>query len=399
MSEKPISLKKIRDFVDPDMPLRVAHESINRLQNEYEQKHHGLRLCEVAEGYQFRTKATYSKYVQDIFKVNSMLLGPTALEVLAIIAYKQPVTKIEVDKIRGVDSSHIVRTLMDRRLVKVVGRAEDVGRPTLFGTTAEFLEVFNLGQIADLPSEHELESMAETNVGQISDIRGLVNAGDKKAFNFDEWAELDELSENIKLITSETEFTKSLESEDKRRQNSSESEPIRSAFELLEEYVQRNQSRNQNLEASSSEPFVVGDIPQVISDLEAGPFNLPSAEEEFQMIDLDTGEAIESEEDEIDIFAQDIDLEDQRHNLQEVLDQALNERFKEELEALTDELNLEKELDDKFATFMQQSHLDSTVEKAKELGIDIDFLGEGLPDLPLELDEGEELENREDSDE
>jgi segregation and condensation protein B len=132
MSDKPVALNKIKALIDEDMPLRVIHESIIRLQEEYEVRHHGLRLVVVADGYQFRTKATYSKYVQDLFKVNSLVLSPTALEVLAIIAYKQPAAKTEVDKIRGVDSGHIVRGLIDKRLVRVVGRSDEMGRPVLY---------------------------------------------------------------------------------------------------------------------------------------------------------------------------------------------------------------------------------------------------------------------------
>ena len=91
MSEKPIPLNKIKAQIDEDLPLRVVHESLNRLQEEYEAKHHGIRLIEVAEGYQFRTKPAYSRFVQDLFKVNSLVLSPTSLDVLAIVAYKQPI--------------------------------------------------------------------------------------------------------------------------------------------------------------------------------------------------------------------------------------------------------------------------------------------------------------------
>ena len=81
MSDKPVSIQKIKALIDEDMPLKIIHVALQRLQAEYEEKHHGLRLLEVAEGYQYRTKATYSKYVQDIFKINSLVLSPTALEV------------------------------------------------------------------------------------------------------------------------------------------------------------------------------------------------------------------------------------------------------------------------------------------------------------------------------
>ena len=79
MSDKPVSIQKIKALIDEDMPLKVIHEALQRLQAEYELKHHGLRLLEVAEGYQYRTKATYSKYVQDILKITSLFLSPTAL--------------------------------------------------------------------------------------------------------------------------------------------------------------------------------------------------------------------------------------------------------------------------------------------------------------------------------
>lgn len=295
MSDKPVALAKIRNVIDEDLPLRVVHSSLERLQNEYELKHHGIRLQEVAEGYQFRTKATYSKYVQDLFKVNSLVLSPTALEVLAIIAYKQPVSKIEVEKIRGVDSSHIVRGLMDKRLVRVTGRSNEAGRPVLYGTTAEFLEVFNLANLDQLPPEHELEEMSQQEIGKISDIKTIVHHGDKARFSFDEIDELDALAEKIKSIDSETNFTRSLKLEEKKRKTV-EGEVIKSAFDLLEEHLDNRLVTNANEDSLLSEIFTAITDPQVVKDLTAGPFNMPEIieeeEDDFQMIDLDTGEVI-----------------------------------------------------------------------------------------------------------
>lgn len=308
MSDKPISLQKIKALIDEDMPLRVVHESITRLQKEYESKHHGIRLQEVANGYQFRTKATYAKYVQDIFKVNELVLSPTALEVLAIIAYKQPVSKVEVEKIRGVDSSHIVRALMDKRLVKVVGRSEEVGKPVIYGTTEEFLEVFNLANIDQLPPEHELKEMAVQSVGKITDIKTLVNADLQSLFNNEELTELDTLSESIKSIDSETDFLKEIKVEERKRIKG-ESEVVKTAFDLLEEFLDKTLVTKENKISVESEVFTAVTDPKVISDLDAGPFNIPEEiEEEFQMIDLDTGEAIVNDSD-IDLEMEDEDLE------------------------------------------------------------------------------------------
>lgn len=376
MSDRPLSLMKIKSAIDEDLPLRVVHEALLRLQEGYEQPYHGLRLVEVAEGYQFRTKATYSRFVQDLFKANALVLSPTALEVLAIIAYKQPVARTEVDKIRGVDSSHIVRALMDKRLVRVTGRSEEMGRPTLFGTTPEFLEVFNLKDLSELPPEHELEEMATQSVGKIADISGLVNSGDKGRFMFDEISELDELSEAIKSISSDTDFTLSLKVEDKKR-TTDEGGAVKTAFDLLEEFMTTQIITKENqTSVKSILPTSLVEA-KVISDLTAGPFNIPleeEEEEEFEMIDLDTGEPIrfddedsEEVEEEIVLFE---DAEDEAQKLSDDLDAAFarltGESLIEDGELETDQFDdLESEMEGLSEGIRLQ---------AQDLDLDLDFL-------------------------
>lgn len=398
MNDKPVSILKIKALIDEDMPLKVIHEALQRLQAEYEQKHHGIRLLEVAEGYQYRTKATYSKYVQDIFKINSLVLSPTALEVLAIITYKQPVSKTEVDKIRGVDSGHIVRALMDKRLVKVAGRSEELGRPVLYATTSEFLEVFNLPDLSALPPEHELESMSLPQVGKIADIKTLVHSGDKEKFKFDELHELDELSEAIKNIASDTDFTASLKVEEKKR-ISAEGEEIKSAFDLLEEFVNKRLAVEQNKSAVGSQlmgtPFDV----KIVEDLEAGPHNAPMVDEDFQMIDLDTGlpvEELEASDEEGDVlvevedgeFDYYIDLEfDTEETEEEALSKALDAAFENLTgEKLPEEFEtqLQDELDEH--TEMLDSKTEEVIERAQGLDLDLSFLKDGVDDITFDDD-------------
>ena len=399
MSDKPVSIQKIKALIDVDMPLKVVHEALQRLQAEYEEKHHGIRLLEVAEGYQYRTKATYSKYVQDIFKINSLVLSPTALEVLAIITYKQPCSKVEVDKIRGVDSGHIVRALMDKRLVKVTGRSDELGRPVLYGTTPEFLEVFNLPDLAALPPEHELDELSRVStVGKIADIKTLVNDGDKARFKFDEIEELDMLSESIKNISAETDFTASLKVEEKKRITEG-GEEVKSAFDLLEEFVNKKLITEQNRQAITSLLTTNVIDPRIIDDLEAGPFNVPhDDEEEFQMIDLDTGLPLEYDaefdgeldehgnyesgldESEFDIIV-DLDF-DKEESEEEALSKALDAAF----ENLTGE-SLDSRLSDEEFAFggsldEKSQELDDLtngmIEKAQELDMDLSFLKDGI---------------------
>ncbi|MBC7712125.1 MAG: SMC-Scp complex subunit ScpB [Rhizobacter sp.] len=399
MSDKPVSIQKIKALIDADMPLKVIHEALQRLQAEYEEKHHGLRLLEVAEGYQYRTKATYSKYVQDIFKINSLVLSPTALEVLAILAYKQPCSKVEVDKIRGVDSGHIVRALMDKRLVRVVGRSDELGRPVLYGTTPEFLEVFNLPDLAALPPEHELDEMSRaTNVGKIADIKTLVNDGDKAKFKFDEMEELDLLSESIKNINSETDFTASLKVEEKKRISENGAE-VKSAFDLLEEFVNKRLISEQNKQAIESLLTTSIIDPRIINDLEAGPFNVPhDDEEDFQMIDLDTGLPLEYDvefdgeiddngnyesgidESEFDIIV-DLDF-DKEETEEQALSKALDAAFENLTgESLDSRLSEEEfafggELDEKSEQL--DSKTNSAIEQGQDLDLDLSFLKDAL---------------------
>lgn len=351
MQDKPINIQRIKALIDPDLPLRVVYESLTRLQNEYEQKHHGIRLQEVAEGYQFRTKATYSRFIQKMFSINALALSPTSLEVLAIIAYKGPISKNGIEKIRGVDSSHIVRSLMDKRLVSLQGRSEEIGRPSLFGTTNEFLEVFNLASLSDLPPEYELEEMASASYAhKITDIKSIVKNDQKEKFSFDELSELDELSAAIKEISSETDFLKNLREEDKL--SSKDSDHIRkSAFDILEEFVGTNQTLEQNQMAAHSKPLTIGPDANVVSleDL-ASNINAP-------------------------------ELEDQEENLKEALTEAHETLFKESLENLSDdELNDLEDLSSEAER--QASELSEKAQEfnrqAQDLDLDLNFLPDDL---------------------
>ena len=249
VTDKPMSLNKIRDAIDEEIPLKAIHQAIEKLQKEYEEKHHGLRLQEVAMGYQFRTKATYAKIVQNHLKISVQALTPATLEVLAVICYKQPISKSNIDLMRGVDSSHLIKTLMDKKLVATNGRAEDEpGKPSLYITTSEFLEFFNLSSIENLPKYAELEELAELDVLKgippIKDV--LLNDDSKNIFDFDDLVEIDEIAGKIKDIQVDTDFTKQLRNPIKEiiTINEENQEPVKStihlsAFDILENFISK----------------------------------------------------------------------------------------------------------------------------------------------------------------
>lgn len=137
-------------------------EVINDLVQEYERNpDRGFVLLKVAQAYQFRTKPDLARYIRAMSKVAPTRLSQAALETLSIIAYRQPITRVEVDQIRGVDSGGVVKSLSDRDLIRIVGKKDEAGRPLLYGTTEGFLEIFNLGSLQDLPSLKELHQIEE----------------------------------------------------------------------------------------------------------------------------------------------------------------------------------------------------------------------------------------------
>lgn len=159
MSEKPLSAKKLQDLLGPDLALEYFEQALVNLAARYQKRFHGFELLEIANGYQFRTKMARAPLAKKLAKVQTQRLSTGAMESLAIIAYKQPALKDDIDQIRGVDSSHFIRGLLDKKLIKIAGRSELPGRPMLYATTNDFLEVFSLKSLDSLPALKELESM------------------------------------------------------------------------------------------------------------------------------------------------------------------------------------------------------------------------------------------------
>jgi len=157
-SPDPVSLKVIVKTIDSEPPEHVA-EALASVCQEWKDRSGGLQLVEVAGGYQIVTKPELHEWVRRLFHEHSkQRLSIPALETLAVVAYRQPVTGPEITEIRGVNTSGVLGTLVERRLVKVIGRRAVIGRPFLYATTREFLDRFGLKDLEDLP---KVEDMAE----------------------------------------------------------------------------------------------------------------------------------------------------------------------------------------------------------------------------------------------
>ncbi len=145
------SLAKVTEMQEPEV-----RKTMEELIRDYKERGAGLLIVEIAEGYQMVTNPDLALWVKKFRNVNqSNKLSQPALETLAIIAYKQPVTKLEIDQLRGVNSDGAVKSLLDKRFIKIVGKKETPGRPFLYGTTKEFLQYFGLKNLSELPPIEE----------------------------------------------------------------------------------------------------------------------------------------------------------------------------------------------------------------------------------------------------
>jgi segregation and condensation protein B len=158
-SEKPLSAERIQAVIK-DITFEQIERAITSLNESYQSAGHSFAIKEVAKGYRMYTLPDYAPWIKTLFShTRRERLSPQALEVLSIVAYKQPIVRSEIDRLRGVISDGPVSTLLDRKLITIVGRKPTPGRPLLYGTTQEFLTHFGLNDVDDLPRMEELERM------------------------------------------------------------------------------------------------------------------------------------------------------------------------------------------------------------------------------------------------
>lgn len=160
-STEPLPIERIVECIQKEeIGSKTVKETIEQLNKHYQEVHHTLRIVKLAGGYQFATHPQYDKWVSRLFKAKAeKKLSQSSLEVLAIVAYRQPITRAEIEKIRGVNADWTLRSLMEKNLITVVGREDAPGKPLLFGTTKAFLEHFGLFEISELPKLKEIEDI------------------------------------------------------------------------------------------------------------------------------------------------------------------------------------------------------------------------------------------------
>ena len=171
-AEKPLSAKEIRTTVLPDTKESEIKGVLDVLRQEYESLERSFTLKEVANGYQFRSRSEYAPYIMKMLQKSPSRLSKASMETLAIIAYKQPILRHEIERFRGVDVGGILRTLLEKGLIKIMGRKALPGRPLIYGTSKRFLEVFDLKSISDLPKLKEIKAFGSDEHMPIPRLEG-----------------------------------------------------------------------------------------------------------------------------------------------------------------------------------------------------------------------------------
>lgn len=212
VSSEPLSLTRLVAVLG-DVAKAEVERVLESLREDLDQEGRGIRLVEVAGGYRLVTKQEYATWVKRLDKAKSAAkLSRSALESLAIIAYKQPIVRSEIEEIRGVETSGVVRTLLERKLVRIVGRKEVPGRPIMYGTSKFFLEHFGLSDLSQLPPLREFKELGEAEQSMLP-MDDVIPVSAKDAVE-DDAAESIEVVDDEALSVDEAESTVDLKAEE-----------------------------------------------------------------------------------------------------------------------------------------------------------------------------------------
>ena len=219
-SEKPLSLKDIARNIEVDK--KRCKELLATLWLRYRGR--GILPQQISGGFCFRTSGAYSDYVQRLLSLKPVRLSRAQVETLSVIAYRQPITRPEVDEIRGVDSGQVIKGLLERELIKIVGKKEEPGRPMLYGTTPQFMEFFGLDSLRDLPPLKEFTELSDDSKAVYAKELGEevpeMSATDEDSESDSEIGEV--ASENEEVIAESQDSTSSAESEESAESSTAE---------------------------------------------------------------------------------------------------------------------------------------------------------------------------------
>jgi segregation and condensation protein B len=240
-TDKPVSVAFIKQaFKGTNVKSKEIREALDRLQNEYAEQRRGFTLEEVANGFQLRTKSDNMKYLRQSVKARPFRLSGPALEVLSIVAYKQPMTKSQIDEIRGVESGHLLRALMEKHIITFGERSDLPGKPMFYETTRKFLEIFGLRNLQELPSLNEIDQLIPDGIGDEEDKETLGDLthrlSQQAGSSYSEGEEeLIKITDELSSITTSSDFFEAEKQRMKEQKEKERAQDIREALAVGEQ--------------------------------------------------------------------------------------------------------------------------------------------------------------------
>lgn len=309
ISDRPVGMTVFKNaFVGTDVTTKKIKALIAELQADLAQTRRGVSLEEVDGAFQLRTKVDNQEYIKKIIKARTFRLTGPSLETLAVIAYKQPCIKSDVDEVRGVESGHLVRALMDKGLVAFAGKSDLPGKPMFYKTTRKFLEIFGLRNINELPTLKEMEELLPEGIGAeeeketLSDLTGKLSEQYEGNYSVAE-DELGKITEQLAGITTNTEFFEEEKRKQKEKQERDKAEALQEAVALGDEvdpkdlkWLERYEAKMaaaleaDEVAASDSDSVETSTVSEILTADESSSDSLDFIEEEVNADSIEDSE-------------------------------------------------------------------------------------------------------------
>jgi segregation and condensation protein B len=302
-TDKPISIALIKQvFKGTQVKSKDIREALTALMKEYDSTSRGFTLQEIAGGFQLRTKSENNKYLRQTVKARPFKLSGPALEVLSIVAYKQPCTKAQIDEIRGVESGHLLRALMEKHLLNFGERSELPGKPMFYETTRKFLEIFGLRNIAELPSLHEIDQLIPEGIGddepkkeKLSDLTGELSTQVTDASYSVGEDELLKITDELTQITTSSDFFEQEKQRMREKRDADRAQDIRERQIVGEEIDSKDLRWLERYEAAKAEGAAQAeDVEFVTEGMDSE--NIPTSTDEAPAEEADAEMSAEGEE-------------------------------------------------------------------------------------------------------
>lgn len=284
-TDRPVSLAAMKQgFKGTNIKAKQIKGALEALASDYASPRRGFTLEEVSGGYQLRTKSDNVNFLRQSIKARPFKLSGPALEVMSIVAYKQPITKSEIDQIRGVESGHLLRALMEKGLVAFGEKSDLPGKPMLYQSTKKFLEVFGLRNIKELPSLHEIDQLIPEGIGEEEEKETLGDLTEglsqEVGASYSEGEdELMKISNQLDQITTTSDFFEQEKERQKLARDKERARDIRDAIALGEEVPTKDlkwlerfeESQNPVAQTQETQPEVQEEGEAQEASVEAGP--------------------------------------------------------------------------------------------------------------------------------